>query len=99
MHINTLALIGGWTLKFKFPIFLMLAFQFVNFNLSLARLSPSLFPVYSLSNVNYIAGGISMGISLYNKLRLTGGLNLTDADRLVVDEKLEKKIATAHYLN
>lgn len=34
-----------------------------------------------------------MGISLYNKLRLTGGLNLTDTDRLVVDEKLEKRIS------
>ena len=34
-----------------------------------------------------------MGISLYNKMRLTGGLNLTDADRLLVDEKLEKRIS------
>ena len=34
-----------------------------------------------------------MGISLYNKLRLTGGLNLTDADRLLVDEKQEKRIS------
>ena len=33
-----------------------------------------------------------MGLSLYNKLRLTGGLNLTDADRLFVDEKLEKSL-------
>ena len=36
---------------------------------------------------------MTMGLSLYNKLRLTGGLNLTDADRLLVDEKLEKKIS------
>ncbi len=34
-----------------------------------------------------------MGLSLYNKLRLTGGLNLTDADKLVVDDKLEKRIS------
>ena len=66
---------------------------FVKCNLSLAQLSPSLFPVYLLSNVQYIAAGMTMGLSLYNKLRLTGGLNLTDADRLLVDEKLEKKIS------
>ena len=46
-----------------------------------------------MSNVQYIAAGMSMGLSLYNKLRLTGGLNLTDADRLLVDEKLEKTIS------
>ena len=63
------------------------------FKVSSAQLSPSVFTFGSSSNVHYIAGGISMGLSLYNKLRLTGGLNLTDADKLVVDDKLEKRIS------
>jgi len=42
--------------------------------------------------IYYIAAGINIGLSLYNKLRLTGGLNLTDKDRIYVNEELEEKI-------
>ena len=33
-----------------------------------------------------------MGLSLYNKMRLTGGLNLTDRDQMFVNKELEQKI-------
>ena len=39
-----------------------------------------------------ISEGIPLTISLYNKLRLSGALYLTDEDRIFIDNEMEKKI-------
>ena len=36
--------------------------------------------------------GINIGVSAYNKLILTGGLNLTDEDKIFINKDLEKKV-------
>ena len=39
-----------------------------------------------------ISDGFPLTISLYNKLRLTGGLHLTDNDRIFINNEMENKI-------
>ena len=39
-----------------------------------------------------ILDGINIGLSLYNKMRLTGGLHLTDEEKVYIDKDLENKI-------
>ena len=40
----------------------------------------------------FISEGVPLTISLYNKLRLSGALYLTDEDRIFIDNEMEKKI-------
>ena len=62
-----------------------------------------IFPTLKVSSACYIvqdhflfnpfsADGVPLSISLYNKLRLTGGLYLTEEDRMFIDKNMEEKI-------
>ena len=47
---------------------------------------------YSHQQFILISAGLQIGISAYNKMRLTGGLNLTEKNGIYLDNELKEKI-------
>ena len=46
----------------------------------------------TMKHIFLFSEGVPLTISLYNKLRLSGALYLTDEDRIFIDNEMEKKI-------
>ena len=57
-----------------------------------AQCFPELFPRGTGTYLSYVEAGLQIGISAYNKLRLTGGLNLTEKNGVYLDDELKEKI-------